>query len=162
MDQPTLDDLFFTAARKMVDGQRRVAESYTRLAKAADDPTLADRIEAQIENAKTQAERLDNVLAEGTGRETALDNLGVEALIREADAVVEAYPSGAIRDAALLAIVQHIEHYKIACYGTLSSYATALSNDRYAQALSTTLKESKSVDDQLNDIAEDINRQAAR
>tara|TARA_B100001939_G_scaffold326189_2_gene319534 strand:- start:276 stop:620 length:345 start_codon:yes stop_codon:yes gene_type:complete len=114
MSQATLNDLFFTAARKMVDGERRIVDVYPRFAKAFSDDALGSEMSTLADNATQHADRLDGVLKDGTGNEASLDNLGVDALIREADAVIEAYPKGALRDAALTAVVQHIEHYKIA------------------------------------------------
>ena len=160
MSQPTLNDLFFTAARKMVDGERRLIDVYPRFAEAFDDAELSDHLTELAGQAGTHADRMDGVLNEGTGNEASLDNLGVDALIREADAVINAYAEGPLRDAALTAVIQHIEHYKIACYGTLSAYAEALDNDDYRKALAETLTAAQKADDALTDKALTVNKAA--
>jgi ferritin-like metal-binding protein YciE len=82
----------------------------------------------------------------------------MQGLVEEGGAVIkEKDMNGGIKDAALIAAAQRVEHYEIAGYGCLSAYATRLGEHDAATVLSQTLQEEKEADEALNDIAEELN-----
>ena len=86
----------------------------------------------------------------------------VECLIKEAESFIEITRPGVVRDAGIIAVLQKIKHYEIACYGTMRAYALALKEEDVVVLLETTLEEEKEADLLLSAIAEShINTEAA-
>ena len=82
-------------------------------------------------------------------------------LLEEAEAVIEEFSEGDVRDAALVACAQAVEHYEIARYGSLVAWAKSAGQERIASLMEETLAEEKKTDAFLNQLAnEDINQQA--
>jgi ferritin-like metal-binding protein YciE len=87
----------------------------------------------------------------------------MEELLKEADGIMEQTEAGVVRDAALIAAAQKVEHYEIATYGTLRAYAVTLSEKKATALLAKTLEEEKNADVSLTEIAlSDINLDAAQ
>jgi ferritin-like metal-binding protein YciE len=86
----------------------------------------------------------------------------MEGLIKEGESIVEETKEGPVRDAGIIAACQKIEHYEIATYGTLVTYARILGEDDMAALLEETLNEEKDADSTLTQVAENsINFEAA-
>ncbi|PZR14744.1 MAG: hypothetical protein DI539_18645 [Flavobacterium psychrophilum] len=100
---------------------------------------------------------------ESTGIEAqALSYEAIECYIKEASDLVNYTKRGVVRDAAIIAILQKIKHYEIACYGTLRAYAIALREEHMLVLLEEMLKDAKQADLELSHIAEShINIEAA-
>ena len=86
----------------------------------------------------------------------------MEGLIKEAGEIMESTETGVVRDAGIILAGQKVEHYEIATYGTLCTFAKTLGEDRAAALLAETLNEEKEADEKLSAIAESsINVEAA-
>ncbi len=86
----------------------------------------------------------------------------MDGLIREAEDIMESTEEGAVRDAGIISAGQKVEHYEIATYGTLRTFATILKEEEAASLLEETLKEEKGADEKLTEVAESsINIEAA-
>lgn len=84
-------------------------------------------------------------------------------MIREAEELLNEVDEGPLRDAALVAAAQKVEHYEIASYGTLCEIARSLGHEEAAKILEETLNEEKETDQKLTRLAEsDINEKAMR
>jgi len=81
----------------------------------------------------------------------------MEGLVEEGGEVIKEGMNGGIKDAALIAAAQRVEHYEIAGYGCVRAYATRVGEEDAATLLSQTLQEEKQADEALNDIAEELN-----
>ncbi|MGV3460469.1 MAG: ferritin-like domain-containing protein [Flavobacterium sp.] len=91
-----------------------------------------------------------------------LKHKAVECLLAECDELIAQTKRGVVRDAGIIAVLQKIKHYEIACYGTMRAYAIALREEEAVSLLEETLEEEKDVDLQLSNIAEShINIEAA-
>ena len=84
----------------------------------------------------------------------------MKGLLQEAEQLMEENEEGPVRDAAIIAAAQKVEHYEIATYGTLKTYATLLGLDDAASLFDETLSEEKEADETLTGIAETINVEA--
>jgi ferritin-like metal-binding protein YciE len=139
---------------------------------------LVDALETLEEKATTQnlknafAEHRDVTLGHVSRLEEVFSMLGEEAqtrkcdaikgIIKEADAIINETESDTLtRDAALILAAQKAEHYEIATYGTLATFARTLGENQVASLLHETLEEEKEADEMLTNIAESfINEQA--
>jgi ferritin-like metal-binding protein YciE len=84
----------------------------------------------------------------------------MEGLIKEAQEVMKSTEEGVVRDAGIIAAVQKVEHYEIATYGTLHSFALLLGEDKAADLLEQSLNEEKEADANLTAVSEAINIEA--
>jgi ferritin-like metal-binding protein YciE len=112
---------------------------------------------------RAQKERLENLAGEldfDTGGETCK---GMKGIISEAkDLVDKETKDGGVRDAAIIAVAQRVEHYEMAGYGTARTLARMLGQERAARLLQETLDEEKSADRTLTEIAEGHVNQGAQ
>jgi len=106
--------------------------------------------------------RLDNIFtAIGLPAEAAPYD-ALKCLIKEAEALIQGTNRGVVRDAGIIAVLQKIKHYEIACYGTMRAYALALREEDVVVFLEQTLEEEKGIDLLLTNVAEQhINIEAA-
>jgi ferritin-like metal-binding protein YciE len=81
----------------------------------------------------------------------------MEGLVKEGSEVIEEDMAEGVKDAALIAAAQRVEHYEIAGYGCVRTYANLLGNSEAANLLEQTLQEEKEADELLGGIAEQIN-----
>lgn len=153
MNINTLADLYLEQIRDMHSCERQIIKALPRMAKAAKHPKLREAFEEHLEQTKVQLERLDQILGalgKSTGRQACAAAKG---LIEEADAVIENEGDDEARDAGLICAAQKIEHYEIASYGCLVTYATKLDREEDAGLLDLTLEEEKHADVALTKLA---------
>jgi hypothetical protein len=87
---------------------------------------------------------------------------GMQGLIAEGEEMMKQAPAGALRDAVMITSAQKVEHYEMASYGTVRTYAHVLGESGVAKLLAQTLKEEKAADGKLTSIAEgSVNEEAA-
>jgi len=162
MSLHTMQDLLVTQLRELHASERRSDEVLPRLADGAADRELARFFQRHAEDARERARRLERVLdrigapaADGTelhGFEGLCDDC--LALARQPDAEPH------VRDAALVAVAQHVEHDRIAGYGCARTWTTLLGHEDAAALLQESLDETRRADGELNDLAESIHRAA--
>jgi ferritin-like metal-binding protein YciE len=154
MKLSTLDELFTHELKDLYDAEHRLVEALPRMAKAATDPELVRAFEKHLAETRKQITRLKDVFAacgETAERETCE---AMKGLIEEGEEVIEDAEEGAVLDAALIAAAQKIEHYEIASYGTLITWAQLSGYTEEEQLLQQNLEEEKSADEKLTEIAE--------
>lgn len=153
MPEKTMHDLFVEELRDIYHAEKQLARALPRLSRAADSDTLRRAIDSHTEQTNGQIERLEKVFDALDIRSRGKRCEAMEGLIEEARETIDLGLPAEVRDAALIAAAQKIEHYEIASYGTLVAYAGALGNTDVANLLRRTLDEEKQADTTLNDIA---------
>lgn len=154
MKLSTLDELFTHELKDLYDAEHRLVEALPKMAKAATDPELVKAFEKHLADTRKQVTRLKEVFAacgETAERETCE---AMKGLIEEGEEVIEDAEEGPVLDAALIAAAQKIEHYEIASYGTLITWAQLSGYTEEQQLLQQNLEEEKSADEKLTEIAE--------
>jgi ferritin-like metal-binding protein YciE len=107
-------------------------------------------------------QRLEQIFSITGIHAEVLEYEAVKCLIKEAEDLIMQTKRGVVRDAGIIAVLQKIEHYEIACYGTMRAYAIALREEEAVTLLEYTLEEEKAADLALSEIAEShINTEAA-
>lgn len=159
----SLDDLLIEQLEDIRDAEQRLVEALPHMADAAGDPQLRDAFRHHLEETRHHVERLDQafqMLSREPGSSTCD---AMKGLVEEARDMVDAEGAAAVKDAALIAAAQRVEHDEIAAYGTVRSLARRLGRDDVASLLQTTLDEEHAADDTLNRLAEStVNPAAAR
>jgi ferritin-like metal-binding protein YciE len=158
----TLQDLFLITLQDMYHGEKQILRALPKMAKSASSPDLKQAFEHHADQTEAQVGRLQRVfeLMHKSARGRTCE--AMEGLIEEGKAVMSEAKSNEVMDAGLIAAAQAVEHYEIARYGTLCSWAQQLGLKEAAHLLKQTLKEEKQTDELLNKIAlSGINRKAA-
>lgn len=159
----SLDDLFVDQIEDLYDAEKRLVDALPKMAKASHSPLLRQAFENHLQETQQHVHRLERIFQEigkSPKRETCP---AMKGLIEEGDAMVEAKGDGDVKDAALIAAAQRVEHYEMAGYGTARTFAQRLGLSNAATLLQETLNEEGAADHRLTDIAEQsVNVQAAR
>jgi ferritin-like metal-binding protein YciE len=154
--------LYLEQLRDLHSAETQLVEALPKAAKAAHNGDLKSAIREHLEVTKGHVARLDDILGqmeEGPGRTVCK---GMAGLIKEASEAIEADGDPRVRDAAIIAAAQRIEHYEIAGYGCAATFADLLKDSQAAGQLRTTLSEERETNDALTELAEgSINIEAA-
>jgi ferritin-like metal-binding protein YciE len=156
-----LDELFEHELRDTLDAERQLLKALPKLAKAATDETLRATFEEHKVQTEEQVGRLETIFKSLDRAARGKHCPGMEGVVKEGAELIEEEEPSATLDAALIGAAQKAEHYEIAAYGTLVSYARLLGMDEAVELLETTLNEEKETDEKLSSIASELNLQAA-
>lgn len=158
----TLRDLYIDELKDLWSAEKQLTKALPKMAKAANDPELSKAFLTHLRETERQVERLEQVFEELGESPRGKKCIGMEGLIEEGQELIKEKPEPEVLDAGLIAKAQHIEHYEIAGYGTVRTYAQLLGSDRQAQLLQQTLDEEGKTDKLLTQLAEgSINIEAA-
>lgn len=150
----SFDDLFIQQLRDLYDAEIRLTEALPKMCEAASAPELKSAFDRHLQETEGQVHRLERIFQElnlEPKRETCA---AMKGLIVEGDEMIQAKGDAAVKDAALIAAAQRVEHYEIAGYGTARNFALHLGHAHIAELLQQTLDEEKQTDEKLTAIAE--------
>lgn len=148
-----LRDLFVDSLKDIYWAEKALVKALPKMAKNATSQNLIDAINDHLEVTQGQVARLEQVFASVGEKATAKKCDAMEGLIKEGEGIMEETEPGAVRDAGIIAASQKIEHYEIATYGTLTSFAKTLGEDEAVSLLVQTLNEEKEADVTLTEAA---------
>jgi ferritin-like metal-binding protein YciE len=158
----TLHDAFLDELRDTYDAEKQITKALPKMAKAASSPELRTAFETHLEETRGQIARLEDVFAALGEKVRGKHCDGMAGIIEEGKSAMEEDFDESTLDAALIASAQRVEHYEMAAYGTLVSWAKAMGHTEAADLLEETLEEEKSTDAKLTQLAEGgINQEAA-
>lgn len=152
----SLDQLFLDQLQDLYDAEHRITEALPLMAEAATSPQLAQAFREHLQETERQIERLERVfeiIGKPAKRKTCE---AMKGLVSEGNEVISAKGDGDVRDAALIAAAQRVEHYEMAGYGTVRTFARRLGYTEAEELLQTTLDEEGATDHRLTAIAESI------
>ncbi|WP_289015454.1 ferritin-like domain-containing protein [uncultured Methylobacterium sp.] len=153
----TLQDAFYETLKDVYYAERQSVRALKKSAKAAEHEELRQAFETHAEESANQVERLQQVF-EIIGKPARGKTCeAMQGLTAEMEEDLEDFEDGPAADAVLAACAQAVEHYEIARYGTLKTWASQLGYDDAAKLLYETLQEEKKADRLLSEIAERIN-----
>lgn len=157
------EDLFLLQLEDLYDAEKRLVDALPKVAEAASSPQLQSTIRMHLAETETQVDRLERIFRI-LGKEPVGHNCeAMKGLIQEAEEILDAEGDPAVKDAAIIAAAQRVEHYEIAGYGTARTFAERIGQDEIAQLLQQTLEEEKEADRKLTEVAtESVNTQAAQ
>jgi ferritin-like metal-binding protein YciE len=149
----TMSDLYIDQLQDIHSCERQLIKAMPKMAKAASHPQLREAFNKHLVETKGQLERLNTILesfGKAAGRKVCKAAVG---LIEEGSEIVDADADEEVRDAGLICAAQKIEHYEIATYGCLRTYAQLLGRTADVRLLEKTLAEEKKADDSLTALA---------
>jgi ferritin-like metal-binding protein YciE len=157
----TLRDLFLEQLKDIYDAEHRIIKALPKLAKAADSEELVSVFEEHLSETEEHIRRLEEVfdsIEESPAKKTCCATVG---LLEEGQEIMdEGSDSPAVRDAGLICAAQKVEHYEMATYGCLRTWAELLGEDEAVRLLQITLDEEGSMDKKLTEIAQSLNVEA--
>jgi ferritin-like metal-binding protein YciE len=152
----SLHDLYVNELKDLYSAENQLLKALPKMAKAADSEELRAAFEEHLEVTKAQVERLDKIFQELDSSPTGKKCKAMEGLIEEGDEVMEEGGEPAVLDAALIAAAQRVEHYEIAGYGCVRTFARLLDYKEAAALLQETLDEEADADRKLTELAEAV------
>ncbi len=158
-----LHDVLVDMLKDLYHAEKQLVKALPRMAKAAASDDLRDAFESHLKQTQGHVERLEKAFQAIDMKPTAKVCHAMTGLIEEGKEVIDDKGSSnpAAIDAALIAAAQKVEHYEIASYGSVATFASMLGLDDVAELLKATLGEEEAADEKLSDLAEgSINEQA--
>lgn len=162
-DLETLNDLLQDELKDLYDAEKQLTKALPKLARKASADDLKSAFEEHLRQTERHMERLEEVFEHLGMPAKGKKCKGMQGLIEEGnDMIGDAEDDGA-RDAVMIAAAQKVEHYEIASYGTVRTWANLLGHSEVASLLEATLNEEKETDLKLTELAESfINEEAER
>jgi ferritin-like metal-binding protein YciE len=162
MSMKSLEDLYVEELKDLYDAEHQILEALPKLAQAASAARLKAAFEQHQKQTEGQVKRLEQIFKERGESPNGKKCKGVAGLIAEGQELLKEEAEPEVLDAGLIAAAQKVEHYEIAGYGTVRTYAQLLGETKAAQLLQETLDEEGETDKKLTTLAEgSINKKAA-
>jgi ferritin-like metal-binding protein YciE len=159
----SMEDLFVEQVEDLYDAEQRLVKALPKMSKAVSSRELAEAIDVHLDETKEEVERLEQVFSRLGRSAKAKTCEAMKGLIDEAEDVISDIEQPELRDAAIIASCNRMEHYEIAGYGTASAFARTLGRDEIASLLEKTLEEEKRADKKFTALAvRTINNEALR
>lgn len=150
----TIEKLFVDELKDLYSAENQITKALPKMAKAATSSELRNAFEHHLEETKDQIERLDQVFQIlGTSPKGKTCD-GMKGVLEEGSQALQDTAEGEVRDEALISAAQRVEHYEMAAYGTVRSFAERLGKSQIVQLLQKTLDEEKAADKKLTEIAQ--------
>jgi ferritin-like metal-binding protein YciE len=149
-----MEDLFLHELRDLYSAEKQLTKALPKMAKAAGSDNLREAFESHLEETQGHVERLERIFEELGKAGRGVTCKAMQGLIEEGSEALELDTDDAIRDAAIIAAAQKVEHYEMAGYGTVRTFAELLGHDAAARLLQETLDEEKAADEKLTDLAQ--------
>jgi len=149
-------DLYVDQLQDMHSAETQLIEALPKMANVAFNPDLSTAFTEHLTQTKEQLERLDTILAsldKTPGRKVCK---AAQGLVEEGAEMIAEDADEEVQDAALIVSAQKVEHYEIASYGCLRTFATLLGRSKDAQLHAKTLEEEKAADRLLTKLAVNI------
>jgi ferritin-like metal-binding protein YciE len=155
-----LDDLFHDMLKDVYYAERKIVKTLPKMARGAQSAELKAAFEKHREETEGQIERLQQVFEIFGKRAAGKTCAAIEGIIEEGEEVLDAFKGSPAVDAGLLATAQAIEHYEMARYGTLKTWAGLLGLNDAVKLLDETLKQEEKTDADLTKLSEAVNATA--
>lgn len=154
MNLDNLRDTFHEQLKDIYSAEKQLTEALPKMVKAASDRKLHDAFQKHYETTQSQLERVRALLDSMDVNPGNKKCVAMEGLVKEGEEMAKQDGDATARDAGLIAAAQKVEHYEIATYGSLRSWAKALGETEAAKILQTILDEEYDADNTLDKLAE--------
>lgn len=147
----------------LLNAEQQLIEALPMMADRASRRELKGAFRSHLTETKRHAQRAEQALRALGEEATGKTCEAMKGLLKEGQELTEGAERGALQDAMMITAAQKVEHYEIATYGTVRTYAQVLGEKQVAKLMADTLKEEKAADKKLTRIAEgQVNRKAAQ
>jgi ferritin-like metal-binding protein YciE len=162
MQIASFKDMYIAELQELASLEGQLGDALLELAEVASHDSLKEALSHHREETLVQAQRIESILQKHGANPRAHTDQAMQALIRETEKMTELVKTPGLRDSAIIASAQKVEHYEIAAYGTAAAMAGQLGLRDDQSILHRTLEEEKAADAKLTQLAKsEVNRQAA-
>jgi ferritin-like metal-binding protein YciE len=163
MEIESLQELLIDEMRDIYSAENQITKALPKMAKKATNPQLKKAFETHLRETEGQIQRLQKIFDKLGKKPTGKKCAAMEGLVEEGKEMMAEDMDEETMDAALIAVAQKVEHYEIASYGTVRTWAQAVGDEQTAKLLQQTLDEEAKTDKLLTELAESsINVEAAQ
>lgn len=156
MKLDTLNKLYIEELRDLYSAENQLLKALPKMAKGASSAELKQAFEDHLEETKGHVDRLDEIFKGLDQSPKGKTCKAMKGLVEEGSEILEEEGEESVLDAGIIAAAQKVEHYEIASYGTVRTWATLLGEEEAAELLQQTLDEEGEADKHLNELAEEI------
>jgi ferritin-like metal-binding protein YciE len=156
----SLRKLYLDQLQQLHSAETQITEALPKMIDAATEPQLKNALQTHLQETRGHVARLEQILQQAMGSVDSKKCKGIAALITEGEDIIKDATDESVRDAGIIGAAQKVEHYEIAAYGTVRTFAEILGNDSQAELLDQTLEEEKRADSILTAISDTANTSA--
>jgi ferritin-like metal-binding protein YciE len=161
MKLESLKDLYVEQLKDLYSAETQIIEALPKLAERASAPDLKTAFQEHLRQTQEQVRRLEQIFQDIGESPKGHTCQGMKGLLREGEEMIKMQGDPKVIDAGLIAASQRVEHYEIAGYGTVRTYAELLGKDMHVSLLERTLQEEEMTDERLTELAEShVNEEA--
>lgn len=160
MKLENLQQLFVKELRDLYDAETQITNALPKMIDAAHDGELKGALQQHYQVTRQQISRLDQIFQKLNQKATGETCKGMKGVIKEGDEIISAGGDPSTVDAGIISAAQRVEHYEMAGYGTVRTYAELLGYQDMARLLQQTLDEEAQANDKLTEIARGVNVEA--
>lgn len=156
MKLDTLKKLYVEELRDVYNAEQQLVKALPKMAKGASSDELREALETHLEQTQGHVERLEQIFEGLDESPKGKTCKAMKGLVEEGSEILDEKGEESVLDAGIIAAAQKVEHYEIATYGTLRTWADLLNQEEAAELLQETLDEEGEADKLLNELAEEI------
>ena len=156
MSLDTLEKLYIEELRDLYNAEHQLLKALPKMAKGASSPELKDAFEKHLEQTKGHVQRLEELFERRDESPKGKTCKAMKGLIEEGSEILKEEGEDSVLDAGMIVAAQKVEHYEIASYGSVRTFANLLRKDEEAKLLQATLDEEAETNETLNRLAEGI------
>jgi ferritin-like metal-binding protein YciE len=156
MKLDTLKTLYTNELRDLYNAENQLLKALPKMAKGASSEELKNAFQKHLEQTKSHVERLEEVFKEIGEKPKGRTCKAMKGLIEEGSEILHKEGEESVIDAGIIVAAQKVEHYEIAGYGSVRTFAELLGKNKSAELLQTTLNEESETNETLNQLAEGI------
>ena len=156
MSLDTLEKLYISELRDLYSAENQLLKALPKMAKGASSPDLKDAFQKHLEQTKGHVERLEELFEQLGESPKGKTCQAMKGLIEEGSEILKEEGEESVLDAGMIVAAQKVEHYEIASYGSVRTFANLLGQDEAARLLQSTLDEESETNEILNRLAETV------
>ena len=160
MPENSLQELYVEQLRDLYNAENQLVKALPKMVKAAQSDALRKGFEQHLAQTKGHVDRLEQIFSAMDKSPKGSKCAGMEGLVEEGEEVIREQSGSDALDSGLIASAQRVEHYEIAGYGTVRTFAELLGDKEAVNLLQQTLDEEKETDEKLTELAKQVNAQA--
>jgi len=154
MQLETLKDLYIAELKDLYSAEKQIVKALPKMIRATKHPELKVAFKTHLQQTNEHVQRLELICQELGATPRGKKSVGMEGLLAEGSELIQEEPDDDVLDAGLISAAQHVEHYEMAGYGTVRTYARLLGYESQAELLQQTLDEEGATDHLLTELAE--------
>lgn len=151
-----LKEALIEECKDILHAEKQLTKALPKMAKKATNPQLRAAFEKHTKETEAQVKRMEKVIESLGKKATPKPCAAMKGIIEEGKEIMEEVDKGDVLDAMLIGAAQKAEHYEIASYGTVCTWAVLLGETQALKFLKQTMAEEETTDQKLSDLAESV------